>query len=181
MQSRPEQSANPPRRIQLPRSSTRLERPQVYVRIVTAMHQEAWGAVTYDGPLHAPGAVVDFASLPDPAVAIECAGPVGVWQRGKHREILYILWVWDSRRLEWREIARALALNWAWTSMLREACYQALHPRPELVDVIQRSRDVTEEILQAIERRLDSEMREVRASVLHSVYEQVAGRIVNCA
>lgn len=170
-----------PTSVRLPCTSTRLQKPYTYVRIVTAMHATKWGAICFKGPLYAPGAVVDADSLPSPAVLIESAGPIGPWQRGKHREMLYILWRFDLVRWEWVEIARAQALNWSWTVVLREPAFQALHPRPELVDIIQRSRDVTDELLALLDGRLESEMREVRASVLHSVYERVAGRIVDCA
>jgi hypothetical protein len=106
---------------------------------------------------------------------------VGTAQRGKHREVLYILWRFDRTRWEWIEIARAQALDWSWTVVFRDAAFCALHPRPGLVDLIQRSRDVAEELLALMDGRLQLERREVRASVLHSIYERVAGRIADCA
>lgn len=167
----------PPTNVQLPRTSTRLQKPQVYVKIVNGMKQENWGAVTYEGSLHAPGDVVPWASLPQPAVLIECAGPIGVWQRGKHREVLYILWRWDWIQMDWVEVARAQSLNWSWTVVLKEAVYQALHPRPDLVDIIQRSRDLAEEMLRIMHERLEPEMPDVQKTAWHSIYERVAGRI----
>ena len=169
-----------PKRVQLPSTATRIQKPYTYVRVVTSMHSTTWGAVAFEGKLHSPGAVVDADSLPSPAVLVEAAGPIGPWQRGKHRELLYILWRLDLVRWEWVEIARAQALDWSWTLMLREAAFQALHPRPELIDIIQRSRDVTDELVALLDVRLQTEMREVRASVLHSIYERVAGKIANC-
>lgn len=170
-----------PNRVQLPRSSTRLEKHQAYLRIVTEIRPQSWGGVAFEGTIYAPGAVIDVGALPRPAVAIECAGPVGAWQRGKHRELLYILWRFDVTRWEWIEIARTQALSWDWQLVFRDPAWRALHPRPDLVDVIKRSRDVGDELLATIDRRLESEGGDVRASVLSWVYEQVAGRIAGCA
>lgn len=179
----PAQSApsSPPEHIRLPRSSSRLALPYVYVKLVTSLREQSWGAIAYEGRIYRPGAMLDTASLPCPAIAIELAGPIGVWQRGKHRELLYILWRLDISKWEWVEVARAQSLNWGWSVDLREAVFRTLHPRPELVDIIQRSRDVADELMEFVDVRLERELREVRASVLHSVYERVAGKLVDCA
>jgi hypothetical protein len=171
----------PPERIRLPRSSTRLAFPYAYVKLVTSLREQSWGAIAYEGRIYRPGAMMDTDSLPSPAVVIELAGPIGIWQRGKHRELLYILWRLDMPRWEWVEVARAQSLNWGWSVDLREAVFRTLHPRPELVDIIQRSRDVADELMELFDVRLQRELREVRASVLHSVYERVAGKLVDCA
>src|SRR5581483_3862932 len=98
-------AVSPPKRVALPRTSTRLQAPQSYVKVITGMKTEAWGATGFEGKIYSPGQVVDLDALPRPAVAIECAGPIGIYQRGKHRETLYILWRFDVDRGEWVEIA----------------------------------------------------------------------------
>jgi len=170
-----------PKRIALPRSSTRLQQNVAYIKIVTRIRTESWGGVAFDGTLYTPGRVVDLESLPRPLIAIECAGPIGAWRRGKRRETLYILWRFDVALQEWREIARAQAEDWRWSVALRDAAHQALHPRPELVDVIKQSRELADEILGLIDNRLRDAAPDVKTSALHAVYEEVAGRIVNCA
>ena len=167
------------RRIQLPRSSSRAAKTDAYVKVVDRIRPEAWGAVSFEGKIYAPGQIVDTHSLPLPCVLVECAGPVGTWQRGKRREFLYVLWRLDSIAWEWVEIARAQAFDWSWTVAFRELAFRALHPRPELVDITGRSLDAAEEILRMIEQRLVGEITEVRVSALHSVYERVAGRLAD--
>jgi hypothetical protein len=177
--------ANPapaaPTRIQLPRSSTRLQRPHVFVNVLERVKQEEWGAVQFEGRIYTPGQVVDFASLPSPLIAIECAGPVGVHQAKKYRDYLYILWRYDLGIQEWVEVARAQAKDASWTLALREPAIRALHPRPELLDIVARSRGLVDELVAAIDQRLVPEMPEVRRTVLDHLYTRVAGKIADCA
>jgi hypothetical protein len=171
----------PPKRIQLPRNSTRVQRQYVYIKIIESIKPEAWGAVAFDGKILAPGAVVDLDPLPRPLVVIECIGPLGIHQRGKHRDYGYILWRYDFSLFEWQEIARAQAKDWSWTVAMKEPALRALHPRPELVDIVKRSRDLVDELLVSIDQKLVLEKPDVRKTVLDSLYERVAGRIADCA
>jgi hypothetical protein len=171
-----------PRRVALPRSSTRLQLPEVYCKLVgDVIPNGPFGTCRFDGKILKPGAAIEVEKLPRPAVVIECAGQQGIWQRGKKRDYLYILWRFDFSRGEWQELARALARDASWTAVLKQAVWQALHPRPELVDIIERSRSVADELVDEIDKRLRSEMPEVRATALHLVYERVSGRIAECA
>lgn len=172
----------PTKRVRLPRSSTRQQNPyDLYCKVLTDIIPEPFGAALFAGKIYKPGAVVELAALPDPAVVIECAGQIGAWQRGKRRDFQYILWTYDRQLDEWHELARAQAKDKTWTAGIREPAWLALHPRPELVDVIQRTRDITDEILELIDKRLRSELVEVRANALYTIYERVAGRISACA
>jgi hypothetical protein len=181
MPSSPQPAPAPPRRIRFPRTSSRLQLPDVYVKLIEGIIPQPFGMCMFDGRIFRPGAVVDLEALPRPAVVIECAGPIGVHQRGKHRDYQYILWSFDFSVCEWREIARSQAKDASWTAGVREAAWLALHPRPELVDIIERSRDVSNELIEAIDKRLRAEMPEVKANALYSIYERVAGRIADCA
>lgn len=171
-----------PKRIELPRTSTRLQIPNVYVKIIETIRPEPFGCAAFESRrLYRPGALVETADLPHPCVAIECTGPIGVWQRGKKRESGYILWRFDFGRFEWAEICRAQALDASWTIVFREPAMRALYPRPELVDVVGRSHDLADELVEAIDRKLLAEMLEIRMSALNRIYERVAGRIAECA
>jgi hypothetical protein len=146
------------------------------VRIVESIRPNACGLL-FEGSLHRPGANLDADSLPRPAVAIECAGPVGIWQRGKRRPILHILWQFDRTRWEWVELARAQTVDASWMAVLQEPARHALHPRPELLDIVERSQNLADELVDVMDGRLAGEMPEVRASALYSIYERLAGEI----
>src|SRR5262249_52380540 len=88
-----------------------------------------------------------------------------------------MLWSLDVDGLEWHELARARASDTSWTASLREAAARALHPRPELVDIVQRGREVSEALIGAIQSRLNAETPEVQAAALLSMYDQVAGML----
>ncbi len=138
----------------------------------------------FEGRIYRPGALIALEALPRPAVVIECTGPIGAFvarRSSRYRDYGYILWTFDFQVFEWREIARAQAPDASWTAAIREPAWLALHPRPELVDIVQRSRDVSQELLDAIDKRLRTEMPEVKANALYSIYECVAGRIAECA
>jgi hypothetical protein len=170
----------PAGKIRLPQSSTRLQVPYVYVKIVEDIVPLPFGLCRFDGPIYRPGAAIAIDALPRPAVAIECAGPIGAWRRGRRRDDQYLLWTLDYEHLEWRELARAQARDASWTVAVRELAWRALHPRPELLDIMERSQDVSRELIDEIEKRLRSEMPEVQAHTLYAMYEWLAGRIAEC-
>jgi hypothetical protein len=171
----------PPPNIQLPCTSPRDRNAIVYITVVRTIQASSWGATQFQGDLRKPGQVIEFDSLPRPAVLVECAGPIGPWKRGKHRDLLYILWRLDYHSYEWVEIARAQARDWSWSVVFDRPARMALQPRPELVDVLERSRTVAEQILELIRQHLEPEIAAVQASALYAVYESVAGRIVDGA
>ena len=106
-------------------------------------------------------------------------GVAGQANRGKPREWLWILWRYDWNRSEWAEIARAASIDWEWAMVLREPAIRALHPRLEWIDVLQRGRDATSEIMGEIERRLQGEAPPVRCNALASIYDQGPGESRN--
>jgi hypothetical protein len=180
----PQFAPEKPRRFEFPRSSTRLQIPNVYIKVVGRILPEPFGCAMFephDRRLHRPGAVVDLDALPRPCVVIECTGPVGAWQRGKKRDRAYILWRLDFSRYEWVEICRAQSLDASWSAVFREPAMRALYPRPELVDVIGRSLELADDLLAVIDEKLMPERTDIRRTVLDTLYERVAGRIVDCA
>jgi hypothetical protein len=89
------------------------------------------------------------------------------------------LWRYDREEKRWHEIARAHSLNWDWAITLRDPAIRALQQRRDSgVDLAERGREVTEELLRAIDTALLPEPPEVRTLVLTTIYDQMAGRIV---
>lgn len=101
---------------------------------------------------------------------------------GKQRETLWILWRYDWKVRDWREIARALATDWTWALVLRGPALRALHQVAlTTVDANQRGREVSDELIERIDAALATEPAAVRALVLTTIYDRVAGRIVSAA
>ncbi len=172
-------------RIRLPFTSNRNQKPFAHLKLLTEVSPCTLGgpfSADFKGKIYAPGAVLDAEELPDPAVVLECVGPIGLAKSGKQREILWVLWRYERKLEEWIEIARAQSDNTDWSLALREPALRALHPRPELVDVTKKTVQIAERIMQVVDSEMDNEAdRKVKLKVLNSVYDQVAGRIAGIA
>ena len=173
----------PPPSIRLPQTCPENKRHFTHVRILTAVDPEAWNAAGFDGPLYRPGARVDAAALGARPILLEFAGPQGKWRPGRQRDSLWLLWRYDGQLQVWVEIARALSRDWSWALVLRGPAIAALRPdhladAGNMVDEGARGREVTEELLRAIDTALAVERPAVRALVLTSIYDLVAGRLV---
>lgn len=135
----------------------------------------------FEGRILAPGALMDAASLPLPTVVLECAGAIGDGRGHRRRELLWILWDYDWTRGAWVELGRAAAFDWSWKLSLREAVLAALYRPSSLVDVIERGATLAGEVIETLDRKIARELAAVQANALHSVYDQVAGRIASLA
>jgi hypothetical protein len=134
----------------------------------------------FEGRILAPGSEIPTDELPDPAVILECAG--AVWGADRRRkETLWVLWKYDWQAEEWRELARAQAVNWEWILVLKGPAQEALHPTAGLVDLLKAGRELAEQIVEGIELKLEGQPRDLRKSVLSCVYQEVAGRIIDAA
>jgi len=162
------------RRIQLPRSSSRLAQGYAHCRVLTSVSQKPFGT-GFEGQIYPAGAVVDRARLPAPLVVLECAGPVDPRRGHTRSPVLWILWEWTHER--WRELGRSTAVNWEWTLDLRAPAARALHPDRELFDVLRVGRDLAEGILEVIEGRLEGEREDLRRSCFSSLYDRLSARI----
>jgi hypothetical protein len=140
---------------------------------------QAWNGAGFEGALYPPGARIDLEPGSNP-VLLEYAGPQGNWrQRRLEGENLWILWRYDWAAMEWREVARAVARDWHWALVLREPAIQELAAaNMPGMDPVERGREVTDEILRAIDAALTPEVPAVRKAVLTSIYDRMAGRIV---
>jgi hypothetical protein len=165
--------------VSLPNTSPQNRRHHTHVKLLESVRLDAWNGAGFDGQIYPCGAQLTAETLGDRPVLVECAGPIGTWRNGKPRETLWILWRYDWAANDWREIARAQAFDWSWAIILREPAIRALQPiTPALVDPAARGREVTDDLLEHIDKALLSELPAVRSVVLTSIYDRVAGRIV---
>jgi hypothetical protein len=170
------QPAGHPRRVQLPCSSTRLDRPHAHLLIIERVRLLSHSP-GFEGKICAPGSLVDWERLPDPCVVLECAGYRGPVKRGSRREMLWILWKYDRASHVWCQIAQASAVNWEWALALRGAAIDSLDPKPELIDLRRQTREEGDRILELIERELEKASPEVRAGILARLHAEIAGRL----
>ncbi len=169
-----------PKWIQLPRSSTRLQKPLAHVKLLTGIRTSNAFNADFEGKIYAPGSRIDRSELPPLPVLLECVGAIGTPGRGKKREILWVLWRLDQGMDAWVEIARAQSLNWEWALVLRQPAINAMNP-PKLIDVLQRGRELAEQAIRALDLSLELENADVRVNMLSAVYDQVAGRLAALA
>lgn len=164
--------------IQLPRSAPRARRHMAWVKVLTRIRESLGLGAQFEGRLYAPGAVVGRDELGPYAVVLEFAGPAGRPGHGHSRtEQLWILWQYDFKRSEWRELARAVAIGAEWAAVLHPAALQALYPSPSVYDVVERSRTAAEAIMDLVMGCLEQEPGPVKVQALAAVYHEVAGRI----
>ena len=164
--------------IQVPCSSDRRHRGQVFVKILASVDLNGKYGFGFEGKLVQPGAWVKTETLPKPLVALECAGPQGAWRKGQERDVLWVLWKWETEFDRWLEICRAQSPNWDWAETIRRPAWRALHPDAGLYDIEERRKTLTEEILGSINTKLKDESRDLRLSVLSSLYDRIACDLV---
>lgn len=113
--------------IKLP--STARKRGEGHIRVIESVALYA-DVPRLEGRILRPGASVPRATLPNPCVLVECAGPDGPGNV-RPRPYLWILWKLDEERQDWREIARAAAPDRSWLEVIAPAAARALE-MPEL-------------------------------------------------
>lgn len=166
-----------PASLRLPRTSTRLQRGWAHCRVLTGVQMKPY-AEGFEGPILPAGSICPFSHFGSRPVVLECVGPIGTKPaRGKQREVLWILWSYDFERSGWKELARASAVNWEWAECLRAPAMAALHPEPDLIDVLHRGRVVSEEILELLRASLTKEPRPVQVNALAALSVRLAGLI----
>ena len=145
-----------------------------YVLLLSAVSADAWNSAGFEGKLYAPGARMSAELLGPRPVLLECAGAQGANRKERlEGGILWVLWRYDYVVGAWREVARAVADDWSWSLILREPARRAL--ALEVVDSRQRGRELSADILKAIEAALSPEPRAVQAVALTSLYDHLAG------
>lgn len=166
--------------IQLPRSSDRSQKKLAHLKLLTGIRNSHAFNAEFEGRILTPGSRIDRSELLTYPVVLECVGYVGSPGRGRKREVLWILRRLDRRMDTWVEIARAQSLNAEWVAVLRQPAINAMRPAM-LVDVLERGRDLAEQTIREMDRTLELETAAVKANMLSSVYDQVAGRLADLA
>jgi len=92
----------------------------------------------------------------------------------KNSQYLYVLWEYDRKAREWRELARVWAESWEWALELGPLARRALEPVRELPDL----RRVGERLAALIERELEPLEARQRAQVAGVLHDQFAARMV---
>lgn len=165
-----------PALVKLPRSTSRLAAPLAYCRVVQRISHAPF-QMSFEGPLFPSGREIPSQELARVPLVIECAGPTGdARRRGEKREILWILWLWESTG--WRELGRAAAVNWEWAEVLRPVAEAYWKKPPGMAEVLSRGRDVAQEVLDLAEGRISQESTAVRKAAWASLYDRSAGRLV---
>jgi hypothetical protein len=143
----------------------------VVTRVVS---DHVWGGYSFEGQLLRPGSSHPIEEIPEPGVLLECAGPVGSGWGHRRRDVLYILWRFDRRRCEWREIARALAVTRDWTLDLGPIAQRELSsPRPVLIDPAL----AAGRVMAALAGEIELVDRQAQRLILLAVYDRVAGSL----
>lgn len=168
----------PQETLRLPNTCPENRKSYTHCKVLTTINPNAWNGAGFDGPIFEAGARISAAEIQKHPVVIEFAGPQGTWkQKRNRREDLYVLWRYDWEAGGWKEIARALAHDWTWCTVLRDPAIRALEPRRESTDERERAGIVLDQVLAAIDSSLSLEVPAVRTLVLAAVYERVAGRL----
>jgi hypothetical protein len=164
--------------IRLPNTCPENRRSYTHVKLLTAVHPEAWNAAGFEGTLFQPGSRIKQELLREKPVLLEFCGPQGAWKR-RPRENLWILWRYDQEACDWREIARASAFGWEWALILRQPAIEALRPAAAETPrgAGDRGREVTAELLRTIDSAVSLELPAVRKAVMSAVYDSLAGRL----
>lgn len=169
--------------VRLPETCPRNRNQFTYCRVLTGVDATSWRGVGFNGKLYKAGARVAAADLGAHPVALEFAGPQGLW-KCRTRENLWILWRYEWRIRTWREISRALAFGSEWVLTLRDPAIRALQPPVAEfpgVDPAARGREVTAALLLTIDTAVSREIPAVRLGVLTAIYDQIAGRLAVAA
>lgn len=166
--------------IRLPNTCPGNRRQFAHIKLLTEVSADAWCAAGFQGTLHQPGAQIPAPGPSARLVALEFAGPQGTW-KCRRRENLWILWRYDQPTRSWREIAQALAFGWEWAPVLRGPAIQAMRPRAPEADPRDRGREVSEQVLAAIDSALAPELPAVRKVILCAIYDRMAGCLAAAA
>jgi hypothetical protein len=93
---------------------------------------------------------------------------------------LYVLWLWQPRIQQWRELARAVSEAWEWAVELRPIALRALKEARGEASAGRKAADldgIADDISVFLDKQLDSLEPANRARLLEIIYDQVASRL----
>ena len=134
--------------VRLPHSSTR-RGAITWIKLLTAVDQTRQGGFAFQGTLLRPGAQVEAATLPDPAIFIECAGTEG--GHGNNRgQSPHLLWRYDQRARDWMLLAQSVSLRDEWAADLMPIAIRELNQvAPESNETVDRELERLEHLTAA--------------------------------
>jgi hypothetical protein len=133
-----------------------------WARLLTRVDPRAAYAFGFEGCLLKPGALVAKRELPEPAVLLECAGPVRRQSGHRRQPSLYVLWRYDRGAGQWVDVARTLAEAWEWAQDLRGPALRALGQGKASARPLERGQ--LERALERLEEALDAELAALPAA-----------------
>jgi hypothetical protein len=163
----------------LPRTSTS-RNDKGFLRLLTAVDPHAPPGLQFRGQLLTPGASFDPASLPRPAVLLECAGSVRV-EEGSGRYCfrhMWLLWRWNAERGEWIEVVRETSDSAEWTLNFVPIAVRLLRAEGDDLRRADLGRAETERIAELIGEALGQLSRELACFVLAGLDAFIGSEIV---
>jgi hypothetical protein len=166
--------------VRLPRSSPRNALGSL--KLLTAVDLAAPTGLQFVGRFLRPGAELDDADLPRPAVLLEDAGTLRTQPAHSRYSFdhLWILWRFDFMKGEWIEVVRGLARDASWTVDIAPIAHRLLHPPAGQVtsrSVEMRARPIVTELLSLIDGTLGEATREVQCVILAEIERHLGYRI----
>jgi hypothetical protein len=172
--------------VRLPRSSSR-NAYMVFAKLLTKVDSKAHTGFGFEGTLLRPGTTIPLAELwPDPSypkipTLLECAGTINPKDGSpgkRYWPTLYILWQYDLKREQWREIARASSCSWDWAVDLRPIAVRLLEEaRGTVVEVYSGLPQVVDRIDQALEMELGRLSPLDRGRVVGALHDHLCARL----
>jgi hypothetical protein len=172
--------------IRLPRSSAPRER-NCFLKLLYRVDPEADHGFGFEGIILKPGSVVAPSQLrpddrfPETPVLLEYTpgeayGPAG----RRRRDAIYILWLYNQAKDDWREMGRAVSYSWEWAVELRPLAARTLKEARSSVEIAKLT-DVPA-IAERIATFLDHELTPLdpcdRLRVIGVLHDQFASRLV---
>lgn len=168
-----------PGALQLPRSSTRLDKGYTFCKVVTRVRRDKAYQIGFEGPIYPPGARVPIEVFGPRPLVVENAGPDRPGRGHNRMPSRWILWSWDFSHSEWVQLAQTYAISAEWAEVLKEPAIRALTPaRPELFDVLARGRELAGLGVTYFDQLIAIEESDVQLNAWVALLDIVPGRIV---
>jgi hypothetical protein len=170
--------------IRLPCSSGRAR--HAYLKLLARVDPDAQNGFGFEGSLLRPGAWATSAELrpsaeyPEIPVLLEYSSVAAHGIPGRRRaDSLYVLWRWEPRTHQWRELGRAVSVAWEWAVELRPLALRALAEARGSSNIIEIPPDfaaIASEIAGFLDERLRILPARDRARLLAVLHDQFAMR-----
>jgi hypothetical protein len=170
--------------VRLPCSSPRRCREK-FAKLLAYVDPHADHAFGFEGTFLRPGATVTDAQLrptpayPETPILLEYTRGPAYGIRGHQRsDSIYILWRYDHKVDEWRELGRSISFAWEWALELRPLAVRALREaRGSQLEIMPDLPAIAGRIAGFLDRELRSLEDAHRAKILGVLHDQFAARL----